>query len=154
MKSTIFVDITPCRNTSLPSFGSKNKRHCFHAYSTILKMKAIFPPETSVDFQRATRRCNPPQLWEPRILHSPNWCLEYTLPVFLIITFCYMPDIAHYVIFAQRALNECTQTSQCLLACPVCRHISTQGPRMNYNKIWYTHYVTGSHPIHVFCNVI
>jgi hypothetical protein len=99
LKTTILWDITPCiplkvnprfGGTSPSSSGSKNKPRkkpelCFHAgfllaYSLTLKMEAIYSSETSVDFQRTTRRYIP----EVNTLHNikrklhsdrPNeWC--------------------------------------------------------------------------------
>jgi hypothetical protein len=73
MKSSVFWDIMPCspvsqptfrRNISLPPSGSKSKSRCCAffrrvsclAYSSTLKMEAMFSSETLVDFHRTERR--------------------------------------------------------------------------------------------------
>jgi hypothetical protein len=53
MKSTIFWDTTPCSRALLPT--AFRLVFC-SAYSSALKMEAICSSETSVDFQRTTRR--------------------------------------------------------------------------------------------------
>jgi hypothetical protein len=84
LKSTVVWDVTQCSLLKINSgfegtyrlhlqgrriSGARNRREnrCpllatyFHAraYSSTLKMEAIYTPETSIDFQRATRRYIP-----------------------------------------------------------------------------------------------
>jgi hypothetical protein len=69
-KSSVFVDITPCSQLKVSlRFGRKFHLHFQHflphaftlvpclAYSLNLKMEATCSSETSIDFQRTTRRC-------------------------------------------------------------------------------------------------
>jgi hypothetical protein len=65
MKSTIFRDITPCSPLKVNRINRARNQH--ESYTLIsllgiffdLKMEAIYCSETSVDFQRTTRRYIP-----------------------------------------------------------------------------------------------
>jgi hypothetical protein len=58
MMSTIFWDITPCSSSNVCMPPAFTLVSC-SAYSSALKMEAIYSSETSVDIQRTTRRYIP-----------------------------------------------------------------------------------------------
>jgi hypothetical protein len=77
MKGTIFWDITP----RTPLLASAFTLVSCSAYSSTLKIEATGSSETSVDFQRATRRHileasalhpNIRQWWEKRVTETTN----------------------------------------------------------------------------------
>jgi hypothetical protein len=85
MKSTIFWDITPCSQLKVNRrFGGPLLATCFHAgfllglFST-LKMEAICSSETSVDFQRTTRRYIP----EDSTLQTQSYLINKLIHVIL-----------------------------------------------------------------------